>query len=181
MKTKIQLWGIAGCLLLAAPASTQAQPATRWQRGGNAASAPLQLPQGVEKLISIDAHNFLFVETRDPENPDDRQYSVIKPQHIYSGGIAQLFGGTVVSTAQFLIPGGANLGGTQRGVNVTGFGGRAWGGNFNSGGFGNVPGGFNTALGGNGFAGNGLGGGVVGGFGGNTFGNIDFGDNNTGQ
>jgi hypothetical protein len=128
---------LAGCALaIAAALPATAQPATTAQSatGGNGV---LQLPPGVEQLVSIDAHNILLAQLRDPDNPDRRSYAVIVPQHVYSGGLARLFGGTVIPTEQFLVPGGALNSGPRGGVlsvqSNNPLGGSANGGNFNNG------------------------------------------------
>lgn len=106
---KKPLLAIAACALAFAAGDAQAQTATR--NGG-----ALELPAGIEKLVSIDAHNFVMVQARDKDNPDQSTYAIIAPQHIYSGAIARIFGGTIFSTEQFLVPGGAMNNGPRGGV-----------------------------------------------------------------
>lgn len=112
-------------------------------RGGQNAGV-LPLPKGINRLISIDAYNILLAETEN--SAGDRGYAPIIVRHVYSGGIAALFGGVSVPTAQFVSPGAQNGGGGGRngggrngggGFGVNGFGGggnNGGGGNFNGGG-----------------------------------------------
>ena len=154
--------------LLCTPAFAQQQ------RGGNnqnnafgaQGGAVFQLPPSVQNVVSIDALNMLIIAS-DGEREGETQYTPTIIQHVYSGGIARLFGGTVVPTAQFVSPGVMNGGGNQN--NGGGFGGNNV---QNGGGFGggNVQngGGFGGGFGGNVQNGGGFGGG----FGGNVaFGN----------
>lgn len=98
-------------------------------------------PPEISNIISIDAHNYVLVETQDPQQPNaPREYSLAIPKHIYSGGVARVFGGTVIPTEMLVIPQSAMRGGMMNPTGVTSFG----GGNFGSGG--NV--GFGNALGG---------------------------------
>ncbi len=108
MKKQILLALAAGAL---ATTTASAQPTN----GGM-----LQLPTGIEALVSIDAHNILIAQTRDTQNPDQRHFARIVPQHIYSGAIARILGGTIIPTEQFLVPGGAlGNGNARRGVSST--------------------------------------------------------------
>lgn len=101
-----------------------------------AANGALKLPSDVRRVISIDAHNILLAETVDPENAEESEYAALRVLHVYSGGIARLFGGTVIPTELLVSPA------------------------FNKGGFGGAnPSGI-TTVGGFGGAGNGLGGGL---------------------
>lgn len=144
--------------------------AAQQQRGAGAANnafgnggAVFQLPPSVQNVVSIDALNTLIIVS-DDEQSGETQYTPALIKHVYSGGIARLFGGTAVPTAQFATPGlinGGGFGGVQNGFggNNGGFGGNN--GNNNGGGFGgqNFGGGSfggngnfqNGALQGNGF------------------------------
>ena len=156
---------LAGATLFAlglgAFSSASAQPRgnnNRAQGGG----AALPLPEGVRRVVSIDAYNVLLAEF---ERDGKRGMSPLIVRHIYSGGIARLFGGTSIPTEQFISPGvlgGGNNGG-QGGIGG-GIGG------FGAGGVGGGQGGV-TGIGGGGFGGGGFGGaqgggGFGGGFGG---------------
>lgn len=141
------------------------------QNGGGV----MPLPEGVKSVVSIDAYNMLLAEV-DRDGQQDLAPIIVR--HVYSGGIAKLFGGSTVPTEQFVSPGlmGGNNRGNQTGANGlnnnngngNGFGGGfngggSNGGGFNSGGFGGNTGGF----GGGGFGGNTN---FGGGFGGGNFG-----------
>ena len=151
---------LAGALLCT---SALAQP----QRGGDNTNfgaqngAVFQLPQGVQNIVSIDALNTIIIAS-DGEQPGQTRYTPLRIKHVYSGGIARLFGGLVVPTAQFATPGafvnGAN--GNQNGNNN---GGVATVGGNNNAGFQNNNGGFgggfqnnNGSFGGGGFGGGGF-------------------------
>ena len=143
-------------------------------QNGNQNGAVLELPEGVQDVVSIDALNIVIIAS-DGEQPGQTRYTPTRIQHVYSGGIARLFGGSSVPTAQFATPGAmngngnggfgnnnavaANGGGNQNG----GFGGNQNG--FGSGGFQNNGGGF----GGGGFGGGGFGGFQTGALRGNGF------------
>ena len=97
----------------------------------------LQAPPEIAGIVSIDAHNVLLVESQssyDPKAP--RQYSLFVPRHVYSGGLARLFGGSVIPTEVLAIPESARRSnfGAPGGVS-SGFGGSNNNGNndFNSG------------------------------------------------
>lgn len=149
--------------LLCTPALAQ-QPAQQRQGAGqnNAAgaggNAVFQLPPSVQNVVSIDALNMIIIAS-DGQRPGETQYTPSVIQHVYSGGIARLFGGTAVPTAQFATPGLMN--GAQNGGNGGGNGNGGFGGNQN--GVSNF-GGNNNGGGQNGFGGNG-------GFNGGGFGN----------
>jgi hypothetical protein len=88
------------------------------------------------------------------------QYRIINVRHVYAGGIALLFGGSVLSTEQFVSPesSGGLSGGTNGGIGVSGTGGGGI-----SGGLGGGGGGLGGGLGGGGGIGGGIGGAVGGG------------------
>lgn len=82
----------------------------------------LPLPPRVQKVVSIDKDNSLLVETGDAEFADEREYHIIPVMHVYSGGIARLFGGESIPTEWFVSPalaGGNNAGGNS-GINRRG-------------------------------------------------------------
>lgn len=151
---------------------------------GPGQSAPgtgvLPLPAGVTSIVSDDALNQLIVTTQSVDNPSP-QFLAIRPRHVYSGGIAMLFGGPVIPTMARgnlgALVGGTGLGGFGGfgGFGAGGFGNAGFGGGFGTGGFGN-PG-----FGGGNFGGGGLGQGA-GGFGGagmgggSGFGSMGFGN-----
>jgi len=116
-------------------------------RGGN--GGVFELPEGVSRVISIDAQNVLLAEMEGEDG--QKEYVAIRPRHIYSGGLARLFGGDVIPTEEFVSPAFANGGGFGNNVgNGNGFNGNN---NFNgqNNGFngqnnGPVFGGFNNGL-----------------------------------
>jgi hypothetical protein len=55
-------------------------------------------PSGVAKIVSIDAQNMLLSQLANGE------YQLLTVRHVYSGGIARLFGGVTVPTAYFVSP-----------------------------------------------------------------------------
>lgn len=157
MKNLILTLGLVGACALAPATSALAQPA----RGANAAQGGggvFALPQGVKRVVSIDAYNMLMVEV---DRDGKSAYVGMPARHVYSGGLARLFGGTVVPTADFVSPGagGNGQGGMGRGgagggnIGLTGVGGGFGGGGFGGGnqGFGNAGGGIGGVLGGGGF------------------------------
>ena len=77
---------------------------------GAGGGAVFQLPPSVQNVVSIDALNTLIIAS-DGERPGETQYTPVLIKHVYSGGIARLFGGTAVPTAQFASPGLMNGGG----------------------------------------------------------------------
>ncbi len=148
MKTPLFL---VSATLLALGAGVQAQQNGN-QNSGNANSATLPLPDGVESVISIDASNTLLVQT---DRDGKRELGAIIVRHIYSGGIARLFGGGSIPTSQFVSPGvfggGNNGGGNNGGNGFQGNNANNQNGNNQNGGFG---GGFQGgANGGGGFGG----------------------------
>ena len=62
----------------------------------------LQAPAGITGIVSIDAHNTLLVESQAPGEP--KQHSLFVVRHIYSGGLARLFGGSIIPTEALVIP-----------------------------------------------------------------------------
>ena len=138
------------CALSALPASAQNRANNPNQNTG----AVFQLPPSVENVVSIDAQNLLIYQSK---INDQTVYTPSIVRHVYSGGIARLFGGTTVPTALFATPG--NFGG-QNGNGQTGVTGATGGNGFGGNGFG----GNSNGLGGGGnFGGNGFGGGNFGG------------------
>ena len=143
MKTLI-FCGLAGPLL-ASPAF--AQPALNGANNnafGRNDGAIFQLPPRVNNVVSIDAFNMLILAS-EGERPGETQYTPTIIQHVYSGGIARLFGGTAVPTAQFVTPGQfGNNGNNNNNGGVAGVGGNngGFGGNTNNGGFGGAQNGF---------------------------------------
>jgi len=98
---KLRNWVIAGLALGAAVTARPAQAQT-----APAGGAAMQLPKGVTKVVSIDLHNYLLVEAVDAEGKT--HYSIIQPRHVYSGGLARIFGGTLIPTADLITPESAN-------------------------------------------------------------------------
>lgn len=76
----------------------------------------LPLPDNINKIVSIDAQNNLLVQSG---TKGTEEYNMLTVRHVYSGGIAALFGGTSIPTEQFVSPGvtgggsGARTGGTN--------------------------------------------------------------------
>ncbi len=94
-----------GCVFTAViachPAQAQGTFTAPYQvgQGNQASQTPVfNLPPGVSKLVSIDAQNVLLAELT------NGQYQLLAVQHVYSGGIARLFGGAVIPTAAFVSP-----------------------------------------------------------------------------
>ena len=151
---------VAGALL-GAPALAQPRNNANQNNFGAQNGAIFQLPPSVQNVVSIDALNTIII-AQDGARDGETQYTPLRIQHVYSGGIARLFGGTSVPTAQFATPGllngGGNnnfnngavaAGGNQNGVRnfggngfgnnqSGGFGGNNFGGGFSNGGFGNA-------------------------------------------
>ena len=82
-----------------APAQVPLATTTSQAQGG-----VFPLPDGVERLVGLDAQNVAVAQMR-PEVGQDRQYRLIRPKHVYVGGIVALFGGTIVPTTPFVSPG----------------------------------------------------------------------------
>ena len=160
---------LLGATLVALGVGANAQQNDRGNRGNNQnnnGGGVLPLPEGVEKVVSIDAFNILIAQSN---REGKSELSPIIVRHIYSGGVARLFGGETVPTAQFVSPGafGGNRGnGGGQGNNSQGNGGGQNGGfGGQLGGFGGGSGGQNGGFGGGfqnggGFGGVGNGGGV---------------------
>lgn len=90
-----------------------------------------QLPPNVKNVVSIDAQNLLIIES---EVDGQTQYTPMIVKHVYSGGIARLFGGSIVPTAQFVTPGAVTVGQNTpvaTGVNGNGIGNNSLGNNQN--------------------------------------------------
>ena len=68
------------------------------QNGG----AIFQLPPSVKDVVSVDAQNMVIIVS---EKDGETRYTPTIIKHVYSGGIARLFGGTIIPTAQFVTPG----------------------------------------------------------------------------
>lgn len=134
MKTSLFLVG-AALLALGVGAQAQNRGNGRNNGGGNRnnggnggnGGATFPLPEGVESLVSIDAYNILLAQTN---RDGKRDLSPIIIKHIYSGGVARLFGGTTIPTEQFVSPGAFG------GGNGNGNGGGNGNGRNNGGGFG---------------------------------------------
>ena len=137
---------IAGALLCT-PALAQQQRGNANNNGGAQGGAILQLPPSVQNVVSIDAFNLLIIAS-DGERRGETRYTPTLIKHVYSGGIARLFGGTSVPTAQFATPGqfgnngGNGNGNTNGGVAAVGGAQNGFGGNTNNGGFGATQNGF---------------------------------------
>lgn len=98
MKISLLLTG-ATLLALSLNAGAQTQPNPR-------DAATLPLPEGVKRVVSIDAYNVLLAET---ERDGARGFGLITVRHIYAGGLALLFGGGIIPTQQFVSPGQQSL------------------------------------------------------------------------
>ncbi len=130
MKLSFSLAAIVLAISVPALAQTRPNVGNRTSGGG-----VLPLPKGVDRVVSIDAYNELLAEGTD--DTGRRIYTPIIINHVYSGGIAALFGGISIPTEQFVSPGaggGSNRGGGGFGVRGFGGGGNTFqtgGGNFN--------------------------------------------------
>jgi len=114
------------------------------------------------------------------EEEEKPKYEIYEAKHLYSGGLALLFGGNVIPTMAVASPaggvGGGLGGGGFGGLGGGGFGGLGGGGfgGFGGGGLGGFGGGGLGGFGGGGLGGfgGGFGGGGLGGFGGGGFGSF---------
>lgn len=134
---------VAACLTL----PTEAQQNGRGRNNGQNSGGVIELPPGVRNVISIDAHNILIAEV-ESSTGEGSEYVPLAVRHVYSGGIAKIFGGTVIPTEQFVSPafnkqGGMGNNGFQgpqtafNGNGGNGFGNNGFGNNGNgNGGFG---------------------------------------------
>ena len=129
MKLQIAFATLAVCCVAASAQNGQLVGATSQAQGG-----VLPLPDGVEKLVALDAQNRILAQLR-PAADEPQQFRLLEVKHVYVGGIVALFGGTVIPTGPFVSPGFA-------GMNNFGA--------MSQGGF-NVPGGFNQNQQNNGF------------------------------
>jgi len=101
---------VASTVFTAALALSVLSATAHAQSATTAGSGVLRPPAGVTKIVSVDAHNVLIIETEDaPDAP--KQYSLIIPRHIFSGGIAALFGGSSIPTEMMVSPGMAGRSG----------------------------------------------------------------------
>ena len=129
---KSLLFGALAGVLLCTPALAQQRGENNGNAFGAQGGATFQLPPSVQNVVSIDALNIVIIAS-DGEQPGQTRYTPTRIKHVYSGGIARLFGGFSVPTAQFASPGA---------MNDNGFGGNnnggvaANGGNNQNGGFG---------------------------------------------
>jgi hypothetical protein len=92
---------LASCVPLCLSASAQQNAAQ--QSIPSAASAILETPSGVGRLIAIDAHSMLLAESTPGPNSEPGLWPV-NVKHVYPGGIARLFGGIIVPTETFVSP-----------------------------------------------------------------------------
>lgn len=65
--------------------------------------AVFPLPDGVQQLTAVDPQNVLIAQTQDVDT-GQKGYHLITVRHLYAGGIARLFGGTVIGTQMFVSP-----------------------------------------------------------------------------
>lgn len=75
---------------------------SRAQQNTSQSNGVLTPPAPITNVISIDAHNMLLIESGEAGEP--KEYSLAIPKHLYSGGIARLFGGTIIPTELLVIP-----------------------------------------------------------------------------
>jgi hypothetical protein len=122
------------------------------QQNPSSGEGVLTPPPEVSNVISIDAHNTILIETQDPQDPDSpKEYSLAIPRHIYSGGVARLLGGSIITTEMLVVPqsamrSGNGAFGNNGASGVGNFGGNSANNSFNnSGGNGN----FGNNFGGN--------------------------------
>ncbi len=93
MKTSLFFSG-ATLLALSLGAGAQTRPNLR---GG----ATLPLPEGVKRVVALDAYNVLLTQN---ERDGGRSFGLIAPRHVYAGALARLFGGAIIPTQQFVSP-----------------------------------------------------------------------------
>ncbi|NCO33319.1 MAG: hypothetical protein AUJ92_12115 [Armatimonadetes bacterium CG2_30_59_28] len=82
----------------------------------NQQSSALPLPDGVNSVTSYDPQNSIIAAYT---GEDGRlHYEVIPLRHVYSGGIARIFGGAVIPTQSMVTPVPPNTGGLNMGTNA---------------------------------------------------------------
>jgi hypothetical protein len=98
MKLKAQMCTVPTIAIMAMTicSATLSANAQQAQIGG---AGVLQPPADISQIISIDEHNSVLIESADP-----KEYSLALPRYIYSGGVARIFGGTIIPTENFVIP-----------------------------------------------------------------------------
>jgi hypothetical protein len=105
--------------------STPEAPASQNRNNGGV----IKLPEGVSRVISIDAHNTLLAELEDAQT-GAKEYRSFPIQHVYSGGIAKVMGGDIVPTEPFVSPyfskGGQLNTGANSGIQPLNGGGNGW-------------------------------------------------------
>lgn len=113
----------------------------RGRNNGSRGGGVLPLPQGVSRVVGIDAQNLLLVEMEPEVEGGPSEYRAIPVRHVYVGGIARVFGGTTISTEEFVSPAfnkgqgfGQNNGGPGN-FGRNGGGQRSFGQNLNQGGY----------------------------------------------
>jgi len=155
--------------LPAAPAT--AAPTTNTRRSGlsKAPTVIAQLPAAPTAMPTAPATVPTAPTFGDAEEEEEKpEYEIYEVKHLYSGGLAMLFGGSMIPTMAVASPGGAlGGGGGGFGGGSGGFGGSNGGFGGSSGGFGGSSGGFGGGSGGFGGSSGGFGG-SSGGFGGGS-------------
>lgn len=97
------------------------RPQNNRQNGNGAGNngGLLPLPKGVTRVVGIDAQNVLLVELEPEVEGGPSEYRAIPVRHVYVGGIAKLFGGTTISTEEFVSPAFSKGGGFGQNNNNT--------------------------------------------------------------
>ncbi len=134
---KSTVFVLATALISSAAFAQTNRPNTNNTQGG-----VFPLPNGVNRMIALEHNNSVLTESR--EDDGSKRYAAFQLKHISPRVMAYLFGATVISTEQLVMPPSMNSGFNNGGQNF-GAGGNN---GFNNGGFTNNNNGSN---GGNGF------------------------------
>lgn len=81
----------------------------------------LPLPEGVTSVVGLDAQNAVVVSA-ESDGKEPAHYELIFTKHVYAGGIARLFGGSVIPTSVLASP-AFNFSGGQSSTGSIGGGG----------------------------------------------------------
>ncbi|MBI3923301.1 MAG: hypothetical protein HY318_17910 [Armatimonadetes bacterium] len=81
----------------------------------------LPLPEGITSVVGLDAQNAVVVAA-ESDGKEPARYALIYTKHVYAGGIARLFGGSVIPTSMLASP-AFNFSGGQSSTGSIGGGG----------------------------------------------------------
>lgn len=79
--------------------------------GQTQTTGALPLPEGVTSVVGLDAQNAVVVAA-ESGGKEPARYALIYTKHVYAGGIARLFGGSVIPTSMLATP-ASNFSGGQ--------------------------------------------------------------------